>query len=54
MLSTTLGVGGMTSLREVVADPLMTKEQKVNYCILVFGMSKEDADSLINGTQINE
>lgn len=54
VLSTTLGVGGMTSLREVVADPLMTKEQKVNYCILVFGMSKDDADSLINGTQINE
>lgn len=54
ILSEQIGVGGMQSLQLIMADQVMDKKQKVNYCILVFGMSKQDADSLINGTEINE
>lgn len=54
VLSTQIGVGGMQSLQLIIADTTMTSDQKINYCILVFGMSKQDADSLINGTEINE
>lgn len=54
VLASQIGVGGMQSLQLIMADQVMTSEQKVNYCILVFGMSAQDADSLINGTKINE
>jgi len=54
VLATTIGVGGMVSLQSIISDPLLNSDQKINYCVLVFGMTKLDADSLVNGTPIKD
>lgn len=52
VLASTLGVGGMQSLQAIVQDTNMKAEQKINFLIVAFGVSREDADAIINGTPI--
>lgn len=50
LLAESLGVGGTQSLISVVNDLVMTPEQKKQVLIIVFGLSEEEANKIINGT----
>lgn len=54
ILSTTIGVGGMQSLQSIIQDASMSDEQKINFLIIVFGLSRADADAIVKGTPITE
>lgn len=51
-LASVLGVGGTQSLQAILADASTTPEQKINIMILVFGLEKSDAESIVKGTPI--
>lgn len=52
VLATKIGVGGMQSLQAILQDTTMQPANKINFLIIVFGVSPEDADALVNGTKI--
>jgi hypothetical protein len=54
ILSTTIGVGGMQSLQSIIQDASMSGEQKINFLIIAFGLSRADADAIVKGTPITE
>lgn len=54
ILATTIGVGGMQAMTAIIQDTTLSNDQKINFLIITFGVSKKDADALINGTPINE
>jgi len=52
-LAEVIGVGGITSLTEVLQSAL-EPQQKINYLILAFGLSEANAEALVNGTKIEQ
>jgi hypothetical protein len=50
-LAIRIGVGGTQSLQAILSDANLTIEQKVNIIIVVFGISKEEANSMLGSTQ---
>jgi hypothetical protein len=51
-LAEQIGVGGVTSLKEVVADPAIDKASKVQFLIIVFNLTEENANRLVYGTAV--
>ena len=50
-LAEVIGVGGLTALQAILVDTTLTPEQKQNICMVVFGISQDDALKLApNGT----
>jgi hypothetical protein len=54
VLATTIGVGGMQAMTEIIQNPALSENQKINFLIITFGISKADALALIKGDEINE
>lgn len=48
-LAVLIGVGGTQALQSILVDPLMTRDQKVNTLIIMFGLPKEDAEAMAGG-----
>lgn len=46
-LAVTLGVGGTTALAALLADPLLTPEQKKGSLIVLFGLSEQEVDLML-------
>lgn len=53
-LATTLGVGGIQSLTAILSDQSIQPPQKINVLITVFGVPKNEAEAMVNGTPITE
>ena len=47
-LAQTLGVGSTTSLVEVIKDPLLTEDQKVNTLVILFNIPEEKSKKLVS------
>lgn len=53
-LATSIGVGGITAIQSILSDTTMQPQQKVNTLVIVFGVSVEDADAMVNGTPLKQ
>jgi hypothetical protein len=47
ILAVTLGVGGTQSLTSLIADPLLTVEQKKGSMIVLFGLTEQQANQML-------
>jgi len=52
-LAASIGVGGITAIQAILSDPALTSSKKINTLVIVFGVSREDADAMVNGTPLN-
>lgn len=48
-LAEIIGVGGVTALSAIIANPAMTQEQKIQFAIIIFALSEVDAKKLVTG-----
>ena len=47
-----LGVGALTGMISIIQDTILTAEQKINSLIIVYGLTPENANSLVTGAPI--
>ncbi len=47
-----LGLGALTGMVTILQDQSLTPAQKINVLIIVYGLSPENANSMVNGTPI--
>lgn len=53
-LAVSLGVGGTQSAMSIVVDPVLSPQQKINTLVIMFGLSLQQASSMVLGTQITD
>lgn len=51
-LAQTLGVGSTTSFIEILKDPLLQEEQKINALVILFNLPKEQAELLLKTNDV--
>lgn len=51
-ISETLEVGKLTTMQMIVTDAAMTREQKINFLVAVYGIDIAIATSVVNGTPL--
>lgn len=51
-LAVQIGVGGTTALQMLLSDTALSPAQKINSLIILFGVSQDRAESMVNGTPI--
>jgi hypothetical protein len=47
VLAVTLGVGGTQALTSIIADPVLTIEQKKGSMIVLFGLTEQQANTML-------
>lgn len=53
-LAVKLGVGVTQNVKEIITDPLMSPDQKINTLIVLTGISHTQASAMVNGTPLKE
>lgn len=52
ILADIIGVGGLQSMQSVMESTVMTPQQKVNFMVVSFGIPKDTAMAVVNGTPL--
>lgn len=50
-LAEKIGVGGVTAFTNILVDPVLTKEQKIQSLVLIFGITKAEATAAVTGEE---